>query len=289
MSPQRSEQLLLIPLRLAAMSAAVICFLIVALLVLESLPALNNIGWRLLSDANWRPTPAAADGAFRVTPMVVATLVITAGALLLAAPLGLASALFCRFYASPSVAVVYRRRVELLAGIPGVIYGFWGLVVLVPLLGAWRPPGASLLAASLVLALMILPTVALISESAMRAVPQRYVRAAAALGLSRWGTIRSVILPSARRGILTAVILATGRAIGETLAVVMVVGNIVRFPSGLMEPVRALTGNIALEMGYASGDHRSALFFSGLVLTGLVMVLVLFANRLGHRGAISDA
>lgn len=283
MSPQRSEWLLLLPLRAAAATAGLICLLIVGLLLLESLPALQALGTRVVSDPAWRPTPEAADGAFRITPMIVATLVITAGAVAIAAPLGLASALFCACYAPPGVALVYRRLVELLAGIPGVIYGFWGLVVLVPLLAVWRPPGASLLAAMLVLALMILPTIALISESALRAVPGRYRQAAAALGLSRWGTLWHVILPAARRGIVTAVILATGRAIGETLAVVMVVGNIVRFPSGLLEPVRALTGAIALEMGYASGDHRSALFLSGLVLMLLVLLLVMLAHALGER------
>jgi phosphate transport system permease protein len=277
MSPARTERAVVWSLRGAALAAAAIVGLIVALLLVESIPAIRNLALRLVTDSGWYPAPAATDGSFRITPMVVGTLLITAGAVVIAAPLGLASALFCRFFAPPGVAAIYRRLVELLAGIPGVIYGFWGLVVLVPLISALRPPGASVLTAIVVLALMILPTVALLSESALRDVPQRHLQAAAALGLSRWGTIAGVALPAARSGIVTAVILATGRAIGETLAVVMVVGNIVQIPSSLLQPARALTGNIALEMGYASGDHRSALFFSGLILLVLVMLLTALA------------
>jgi len=277
MSPARTERAVVWSLRGAALAAAAIVGLIVALLLVESIPAIRNLALRLVTDSGWYPAPAATDGSFRITPMVVGTLLITAGAVVIAAPLGLASALFCRFFAPPGVAAIYRRLVELLAGIPGVIYGFWGLVVLVPLISALRPPGASVLTAIVVLALMILPTVALLSESALRDVPQRHLQAAAALGLSRWGTIACVALPAARSGIVTAVILATGRAIGETLAVVMVVGNIVQIPSSLLQPARALTGNIALEMGYASGDHRSALFFSGLILLVLVMLLTALA------------
>ena len=277
MSPARTERAVVWSLRGAALAAAAIVGLIVALLLVESIPAIRNLALRLVTDSGWYPAPAATDGSFRITPMVVGTMLITAGAVVIAAPLGLASALFCRFFAPPGVAAIYRRLVELLAGIPGVIYGFWGLVVLVPLISALRPPGASVLTAIVVLALMILPTVALLSESALRDVPQRHLQAAAALGLSRWGTIAGVALPAARSGIVTAVILATGRAIGETLAVVMVVGNIVQIPSSLLQPARALTGNIALEMGYASGDHRSALFFSGLILLVLVMLLTALA------------
>jgi phosphate transport system permease protein len=210
--------------------------------------------------------------------MLVGTLAATAGAVLLAAPLGLASALFCRFYAPAPMATLYRRLLELLAGIPSVVYGFWGLVVLTPLIRQWQPPGQSLLAGVLILTLMILPTMALLSEAGLRGVPRSYLQGAAALGLSRWATIRAVALPAARGAIVTAVLLATGRAIGETMAVLMVAGNVVQVPRGLFDPVRVLTANIALELGYALDVHRSALFVSGLLLLTMVVVLVAVAE-----------
>ena len=285
MSPQRTDRWVRIGLHGPALVAVVVVALIAGLLVVESLGALRAIGAGFITDRGWQPARDAADGAFRITPMVVATLLVTAGAVLLATPLGVASALFTRFYAPAPVARAYRRLIELLAGIPGVLFGFWGMMVVVPLLATVRPPGASILAAMLVLALMILPTIALLTDSTLRALPRRYLDGAAALGLSRWGTIAGVVLPAARGGIATAVILACGRAIGETLAVVMVIGNQVQFPDGLLAPARALTGNIALEMGYASGDHRAALFLSGLVLLLMVAVLVGLASRLGgHHG-----
>src|SRR5262249_8200808 len=174
----------------------------------------------------------------------------------------------------------YRSVVELLAGIPSVAYGFWGLVALTPLLRAWQPPGQSLLAAILILALMILPTIALLAEAALTAVPASYLRGAAALGLSRWATIRGIVLPAALSGLATAVFLAMGRALGETMAVLMVAGNVAQMPASVFEPVRTLTSNIALELGYAAGDHRAILFVSGLVLLVLTTALVLLADRL---------
>jgi len=177
--------------------------------------------------------------------------------------------------------------VELLAGIPSVVYGFWGLIVLAPLIGRWQPPGQSLLAGILILTIMILPTVALLSESSLRRAPRAYLTGAAALGLSRWATIRGVALPAAKSGIFTAVLLATGRAIGETMAVLMVAGNVVRIPGSVFDPVRTLTANIALELGYALDHHRAALFVSGLVLLSMIVILVAIAEWIskGHINA----
>jgi phosphate transport system permease protein len=199
----------------------------------------------------------------------------------LATPLGLASALFSRFYAPAPVGLLFRRLIELLAGIPSVVYGFWGLVVLTPAIRHWQPPGQSLLAAILILAIMILPTIALLAESGLRGVPRPYLDGAAALGLSRWATIRGVALPAARGAIVTAVVLATGRAFGETMAVLMVSGNVVNMPASVFDPVRALTANIALELGYALGVHRSALFVSGLLLMTVAVALVAVSQRFG--------
>jgi phosphate transport system permease protein len=217
--------------------------------------------------------------------MLVGTLLATAGAVAVATPLGICSALFCHFYAPPPLAWAYRRLVELLAGVPSVVYGFWGLVVLVPLIARWQPPGASLLAGSAILAIMVLPTMALVADAALANVPRAYLHGAAALGLSRWGTIRRVVLPAARGGLLTGVILETGRAIGETMAVLMVCGNVVQMPRSLFDPVRTLTANIALELAYALGDHRSALFVSGLLLMAMVGLLVAAAELVSKERA----
>ena len=215
-------------------------------------------------------------------PMLAGTLYASAGALLLAIPLGIASALFIVYYASPRLAKWYKRLVELLAGIPSVVFGFWGLTTLVPLINQLHPPGASLLAAILILTLMILPTITLTAYSALMAVPNEFLRNAASLGLSRWGMIHGVAFPAARAGIVAGIILAMGRAIGETMAVLMVAGNVVQYPDGLFDPIRTLASNIVLEMAYAMGDHRAMLFVSGLLLMLMLMMLSGMAGWLGR-------
>lgn len=275
------DRVLIWLLRSCAVLAGAIVVLIGLFLVMESLPALRHVGIaRFFTDDSWHPTADASQGQFNLLPMVVGTLLATAGAVAVAAPLGIASALFCHFYAPPLIARAYRRLIELLAGIPSVVYGFWGLVVLVPLIASWQPPGASLLAGVVVLSIMLLPTVALTADAAVANVPVEYLRGAAALGISRWGMIRGVVLPAARSGVATGVILQTGRAIGETMAILMVCGNVVKMPRSLFDPVRTLTSNIALEMAYALGDHRSALFVSGLLLLLIIVLLVVVAEVL---------
>ncbi len=211
--------------------------------------------------------------------MLLGSLYVAAGAVLLATPLGIAVALFGRFYAPAVLAQGYRGLMELLAGIPSVVFGFWGLMVIVPAIGRWVPPGASVLAGVLVLALMILPLVALTADAALAKVPVHYLRSATALGVSRWGMIRRIALPVALPGILSGVVLQSGRALGETMAVLMVCGNVVQLPGSWFEPVRTLTANIALEMAYATGTHRTALFVSGLLLLLLTIALVGLAER----------
>lgn len=270
-----TDRLLVWTLRAVAVVTGAVVVAIAFFLARESWPVLAEVGvGRFLTDPSWHPT----EDRFRLVPMLWGTLWATAGAVLVATPLGLLSAVFCRFYAPAALARVYRRLIELLAGIPSVVYGFWGLVVLVPLIRRLEPPGPSLLAGVLILAVMVLPTVALTADAALAAVPRSYLQAAAALGLSRATVVRGVALPAARSGILTGVILQTGRALGETMAVLMVCGNIVQAPSSIFDPVRTLTANIALEMAYALGDHRSALFVSGLLLLALVGLLVAAAE-----------
>lgn len=284
MSPSRSEVILVWILRLMALLAAAIVLVIMLFLIRETLPILQTIGLtRFFNDPDWHPTSEE----FNLLPMLWGTLLVTAGAVLIATPLGICSAIFCHYYAPPALASLYRRLIELLAGIPSVVYGFWGLVVLVPIIGRIHPPGASLLTGILILTLMILPTITLLADASLANVPPEYERGCAAVGLGRWATVRGVVLPAASSGLLTGVILGTGRAIGETMAVLMVCGNVVQIPSSVFDPVRTLTANIALEMAYAVGNHRAALFVSGLVLMAMVVTLVIAAEVL-NKGQIYD-
>lgn len=274
----RSEAPLAWMLAGAAVATAGIVLLIAVFLIRESWPVLAATGGtRFVLDHGWHP----AEGLYGLSPMLAATLAAAIGAVLIATPMGIASALFCRFYAPAPLARPYRGLVALLAGIPSVVYGLWGLTVLVPLIASLQPPGASLLAGVLVLALMILPTVALTADAALGAVPESYWRSGAALGLSREAAVLKIALPAARAGIGAGVLLAAARALGETMAVLMVAGNVVQMPSSLFDPVRTLTANMALEMAYATGDHRAALFVSGLALMAIVLVLAAFAWRWG--------
>ncbi len=279
MSRSRTDQPLVGILTIAAIVAAAILLLILMFLLRESWPVLQKISLvRFFTDDGWYPL----ERRFGLAPMLLATLAAGIGAVLLAAPLGIAAALFTRFYAPRLLALPFQRMVTLLAGIPSVVFGFWGLTVLVPLIAAFELPGASLLAAILILTLMILPTIALTSDAALATVPEHYLHASAALGLSRATTIIGVVLPAAKAGIMSGILLAAARALGETMAVLMVAGNVVQIPTSLFDPIRTLTANIALEMAYATGDHRASLFVSGLMLMGLVLVLAMSASRLGR-------
>ncbi|MEZ5326920.1 MAG: phosphate ABC transporter permease subunit PstC [Verrucomicrobiales bacterium] len=260
------------------MSATIICgglvLLIVWFLVLGALPAFDAGRLTdLFVDDRWQPG-SARDPQFGVLPMLAASIMVTMLAIAIAAPLGLAGAVFHQFYLLQSVRKWNRRALELLAGVPSVVFGFWGLTVLVPAINRIHPPGQSLLAASLVLALMILPTVALTAQSALQAVPESQLLAAAGLGLGRARTILSIALPAARSGIVGGAFLATARAIGETMAVVMVCGNIAKYPGSVFDPVRPVTATIALEMGYATASHKALLYAAGLLLVLVTAALV---------------
>ena len=277
-SPSRTDTTLARVTGSIALSVAVLLGLVLMLLVKESWPVLVGGGWaRFFVGDGWFPS----SGQFNLLAMLWATLAASAGALLIAVPLGVLSAVFSRFYSPGWLVMPMRRVMVLLAGIPSVVYGLWGLTVLVPLIARWEPPGASLLSAIMILALMILPTVALTSEAALAAVSTSSLQGAAALGLSRKGIVLGVALPAARVGILTGALLAAMRALGETMAVLMVAGNVVQTPASLFDPVRVLTANIALEMPYATGDHRAALFASGLLLMLIVTLLAWLAGRGG--------
>ncbi len=257
---------------LAAFFAVLSILLIFIFVGLKGLPIFSKVGvLEFIFGMDWTPTK----GHFGAFPLIVGSLLVTLGALVIGGPLGIAVAIFLAEIAPDWVRRIVRPAVELLAGIPSVVYGFFGIVVLVPisrkLVGG---SGFGFLTGSIVLAVMILPTITTLSEDAIRAVPRKYIIGSLGLGATRWQTIRHVVLPAAAQGIISAIILGIGRAIGETMAVLMVLGNAPIIPTSLGDPMTAITSVIALDMSYASGDHQIALFALGLLLLVFSMSLV---------------
>lgn len=264
--------------RFSSILAIVALLVILGYIVYAGFPAIIEVGLQdFLGGVEWRPTR----GLFGILPMIVGSLVATAGAIVLGVPIGILTAVFLAEVAPKWLANIVRPAVELLAGIPSVIYGFFGLLVFVPMLHSiFRNGGDSILAAIIILAIMILPTVITITETSLRAVPRAYKEGALALGASHMQTIFQVLIPAARSGILSGVVLGIGRAIGETMAVILVMGNSIRMPSSILDRGRTLTANIALEMAYASGLHQRMLFATGVILLIFIMVLNLVLLRL---------
>ena len=261
-----SKRLVLI----CALAAFLILFLIALFTLRDALPAFLQIGLaKFLFGTEWRP----GIDKFGILPMIIGSLYVTLGALLLSAPLGIACAIFLAEVAPHRIRRIIRPAVELLVGIPSVVYGFVGMVFIVPLVRQIGGNGFSVLAAVIVLTAMVLPTVISITEDSLRSVPVQYKEGALALGATHWQTIWRVMLPAARSGIIAAVILGMGRAIGETMAMIMVIGNAIAMPSSPLNPARTLTGNIAVEIMYASGTHESALFATAVVLFIMIMAL----------------
>ncbi|WP_425199709.1 phosphate ABC transporter permease subunit PstC [Pseudomonas aeruginosa] len=260
-----------------ALSAAAVLLLVLAFLTQASWPMLQHAGDLL--DSTWRP----ARGQFGLQTMLGASLLSSLLALLLAVPTGLLVNVWLIFYAPTVVAKGYAAMLGLMASIPSVVYGLWGLVVLVPLLNDWVPPGASLLAAGIVLGLMILPLLMVQADVALRESAHRHLSAALCLGVSRWAAIRGVVLRAAWPRLWPSILLQLGRALGETMAVLMVAGNVVQWPGSIFDPVRTLTANIALEMSYATGPHLQALYVSGWLLLVMALLLMGLARIYGRR------
>jgi phosphate transport system permease protein len=268
---------------LIALSSIFILALITFFIFEEGIPLILKVGPKaFLLGQKWIPSK----GLFGIFPMIVSSFWVTIGALLLGIPLGLACTIFLSELIPPSVGTFFRPAIQLLAAIPSVIYGFWGLIVLVPLIRNYMGgPGLSILAGSLVLGFMILPTIITISEDALKALPPSYKAGAFALGATHWQTIWRVLIPAARSGIVASVILGMGRALGETMAMIMILGNAVKMPTSFLDSARTLTTNIGIEMGYASGSHRQALFATGIVLFFIIMTLNTLAIFLSKRRA----
>lgn len=234
-----------------------------------------------ITGSEWVPS----SDKFGISSMVIASLIATIGALIIGVPVGILTSVFIAELAPKKLAKIISPAVELLAGIPSVLYGIFGLAVIVPAIQDIfnLPKGQSLLAVIIVLAVMMLPTIISVSETAIRAVPKAYKEGSLALGASNIETIFKVVLPAAKSGILAAVILGIGRALGETMAVILVAGNSPVMPSSLMDSVRPLTTNIALEMGYAFGTHQEMLFATGVVLFTFILILNIVLNKVSNK------
>jgi phosphate transport system permease protein len=265
------EKLIERGLMLVAFSAVAMLFLIAFFIFREGAPLVAKVGvWKFLASTHWAP----GKGQFGILPMIVGSLEVTLLAIFFGATLGVCCAMFLAEFAPAWSVRILKPMVELLAGIPSVVYGFIGVVVLVPWIRTtFGGPGFSVLASAIILGIMILPTVIAISLDAFHAVPPIYKEGSLALGATRWQTLYRVVLPAARSGIIAGFILGMGRAVGETMAVIMVAGNALTLPTSVLQPVRTLTSNIALEMGYASGDHQAALFATGMVLFVIIAIL----------------
>jgi phosphate transport system permease protein len=284
-------------LLLSALVSIFVVFLILLFTLREALPAFREYGvMTMLTGTVWRPQ----QGQLGILSMIAGSVLVTVGAVALGVPLSVAGAIFLAEVAPQAVREVVRPAVELLAGIPSVVYGLFGMVVLVPAMRSlFKVPGNTgfgLLSASMVLGVMVLPTITNIAEDAIRAVPRDYKQGSLALGATHWQTIVRVTLPTARSGIIAAIILGVGRALGETMAMIMVIGNSIRMPQPLsanpltlfLSQARTLTGNIAVEIKYATGLHEDALFATGVVLFVLIMIVNATARILIQRGTRAE-
>ena len=265
---EKIPQSLFFILALSALSALA---LITIFIFVEGIPLIAKVGFfNFIFGMKWAPSL----GQYGIFPMIVGTVLVTLGAIILGVPVALCCSIFLAEFAPRKLSNLVRPAIQLLAGIPSVVFGFWGLIFIVPAIRNYLGgPGLSILAGSIILAIMILPTIISISEVSLLSLSPLLKEGAFALGATHWQTIRSVLVPAAKSGILASIILGIGRAVGETMAVIMVLGNAVALPSSILDPARTLTTNIGIEMGYASGDHQKALFATGIVLLVIIMIL----------------
>lgn len=277
------EKVMHVVFAVAALTSILAVALICVFLFANGLPAILEVGpARFLGGTTWKPTASVPQ--FGILPMIVGSIYVTAGAIVVGVPIGILTAIFLAFYCPKHLYKPLKSATELLAGIPSVVYGFFGLVLLVPFIREHiGGKGQSILAASLLLGLMILPTIIGVSESALRAVPGSFYEGAVALGATHEEAIFRTVLPASKSGVMAGVILGIGRAIGETMAVIMVVGNQARLPDSILEGVRTLTGNIVIEMGYAAGLHREVLIATGVVLFVFILIINILFSILKRR------
>lgn len=271
---------------IAACASVLAVALICVFLFANGIPAMSEIGFLdFLTGKMWKPN----NDIYGIFPMIVGSLYVTAGAIIVGVPIGILTAVFMAFYCPKQIYKPLKTATELLAGIPSVVYGFFGLVVLVPIIRqlgrdlGFGGNGSSMLTASLLLGMMILPTIIGLTESSLRAVPTQYYEGAVALGATHERAIFRVVLPAAKSGTIAAIVLGVGRAIGETMAVIMVAGNQARMPQGIFRGIRTLTANIVIEMGYATDLHREALIATGVVLFVFILIINFCVALLNRR------
>ena len=267
---------------LAATVSIAAVILICVFLFASGVPAIREIGvFNFLFGTTWRP----ANDLYGILPMIVGSIYVTAGALVIGVPVGVLTAIFMARFCPKWLYKIMKPAVNLMAGIPSVVYGFFGLVVLVPYIrDTFGGRGLSVLTASILLGLMILPTIISMSESSLRAVPQSYYEGGLALGASHERSVFFTVVPAAKSGIFASIILGVGRAIGETMAVIMVAGNQTVIPEKITDGVRTLTTNIVMEMGYSTGLHREALIATGVVLFVFILIINLLFSIVKNRG-----
>ncbi len=267
----------------AALASIAAILLICIFLFGNGIPAIREIGFvNFIFGKKWAPNNVPAS--FGIFPMIIGSLYITAGAIIIGVPIGIFTSIFLTHYCPARIYRFLKPGIDLLAGIPSIVFGFFGLTVIVPIIRQLAGgKGTSILAASILLGIMILPTVIGLCESSLRAVPKSYYEGALALGASKTRSIFFVVLPAAKMGVLSAIILGIGRAIGETMAVIMVAGNQTRMPVSIFKGVRTLTANIVIEMGYASGLHRGALIATGVVLFVFILIINLCFSVLKRK------
>jgi phosphate transport system permease protein len=282
---------------LAGITSTVSVALITIFIFASGFPAFADFGFgNFLVGNRWSPT----NGFYGTLPLTAGTMAVTLTALVIGIPTGVACAVFLSEILHPKAARVFKFAVELLAGIPSVVYGFFGLIVIVPavrtyilpLVQTWDPDahttGLSVLSGAIVLAVMILPTIVSLSENAISSVPAEYKEASLALGANKRQTITGVLIPAAKSGILASIILGMGRAIGETMAVLLITGNVAILPKSLLDPVATLTGTIAMEMSYADAAHQQALFAVGILLFLIIMILNAVAQATAKRMGVNQ-
>ena len=257
---------------LLAASVSILSVVLICLfLFVNGIPAMGEIGFfDFILGEKWKPS----NDLYGILPMILGSIYVTAGAIIIGVPIGILTAVFMAKYCPKKLYKVLKPAIELLAGIPSVVYGFFGLVVIVPLMrDLFGGSGTSILTASVLLGIMILPTIIGVSESAIRAVPESYYEGSVALGATHERSVFFATLPAAKSGIMAGIVLGIGRAIGETMAVIMVAGNQARMPKGLLSGVRTLTSNIVIEMGYAADLHREALIATAVVLFVFILLI----------------
>lgn len=283
----KKEAIMRVVFMLSALVAVLAVGLICLFLFARGIPAIKEIGiFNFLSSTDWSPTNEPAS--YGILPMIVGSIYVTTGAILIGVPIGIFTAVFMAKVCPKRIYKFLKPSLDLLAGIPSVVYGFFGMMVLVPFVrNFFGGNGNSMLTASILLGIMILPTIIGITESALRSVPNELYEGALALGASHERAVYKVILPAAKSGVMAAVVLGIGRAIGETMAVKMVAGNqaLLRAPNEFLKGIRTLTSNVVIEMGYAEGLHKEALIATGVVLFVFTLIInILFSLVKNKKG-----